>query len=89
MKLYQFSGSETDWVAANTEAEAREALRVHYGLSTEDIDGGYEEIAEVDPSGLMFDTDDVDAETEETITVGAAEIMAKMTKPGLVASTYK
>jgi len=37
----------------------------------------------------MFDTDDVDAETEETITVGAAEIMAKMTKPGLVASTCK
>lgn len=89
MKLFEFSGTEIDWVAADNEAQAREALRIHYGITDDDIDGSYEEITEIDPSGLVLDTDEVDAETEETITIRAVEVMMKMTRPGLVASTYQ
>ena len=55
MKLFEFSGTEIDWVAADNETQAREALRIHYGITEEDIDGSYEEITEIDPSELVLD----------------------------------
>lgn len=89
MKLYVFAGDETDWVAANTEAEARDVLKLHYGINDEDIDGSCEEIREADPASTVFETDEVCAVTEEVVTVTAAEIMAKMKRPGLVSSTFQ
>ena len=87
MKLYVFEGAETDWVAANSESEAREVLKRHYGINDEDIDESCEEIREADPDATVFETDEVDAVTEETLTITAAEIMAKMKMPGMVSST--
>lgn len=87
MKLYVFEGAETDWVAANTEDEAWAELRSHYGITNDDIAGSYESITEANPDEIVFDTDMVDAETEETITTTASEIMAGQTRPFLVCST--
>lgn len=89
MKLFVFVGEETEWVAASSIDEACATLKLHYGINDSDIAGSYEEISEIDPSDVLFDTDAVDAETEETIMTTAAEIMAKMTGPGLVGSTYQ
>lgn len=87
MKLFVFEGPETDWVAANSEAEAREVLKRHYGISDADINGSYDSITEADPSEVVFDTDAVDADTEETITTTAAAIMAKTVRPDVICST--
>lgn len=75
LKLFEFSGAETDWVAANDEAEARRALINHYGITEADMTGSYESIAEVDPNEVEFYTDAIDAETEESrITPSSASI---------------
>lgn len=87
MKLFAFEGAESEWVAADTEADARAFLRRHYGISDEDIALSYESVTEVDPEEAVFETDEVDAETEETITTTAAEIMDGKTKPFVVCST--
>ena len=87
MKLWAFEGAETDWVAADDEAGARRALKSHYGISDEDIAGSYESISEVDPATVEFYTDEVDAETEETVTTTAAEMMAGRSRPFVVGST--
>lgn len=87
LKLFEFSGSETDWVAATDEAEARREMIEHYGITESDIAGSYESISEVDPSDVEFYTDEVDAETEEAKTTTAAAMMAGKTKPFLVGST--
>lgn len=89
MKLFAFEGAETDWVAANTEAEARAELISHYGITPDDVTGSYESVSEVDPSEVEFYTDAVDVETEETITETAAEKMAGKTRPFVVGSTYQ
>ena len=87
MRLYEFSGAETDWVAASSEAEARDTLRRHYGIVDEDIVGSYESISEVDASGVEFYTDEWDDEAEETVMTTAADMMAGKTKPFIVGST--
>lgn len=87
MKLFEFVGAETDWIAANDEAEARRALIVHYGIDQDDINASYDEISEVDPAKVEFYTEEVDAETEEEKMTTAAEMMAGKTKPFLVGST--
>jgi hypothetical protein len=87
VKVFEFAGHETDWVAANTEAEAREVLKLHYGIGDRDLDGSYESVSEVDPSSVVFDLDEVDAETEETITQTAADILSKLTGPDVIGST--
>lgn len=89
MKLWEFSGQETDWVAADDEASARHTLKRHHGLSDEDIASSYESISEVDPATVEFYTDEVDAETEETITTTAAAMMAGKSRPFVVGSTYE
>ena len=33
LKLYEFSGVETEWVAAGSEAEARATLKRYYGAN--------------------------------------------------------
>lgn len=89
MKLYEFSGAETDWVAAEDEASARRCLRSHYGISEEDIAGSYSEIHEVDPAEVSFFTDEYDEENEETVTMTAAEMMSGKAHPFVVGSTYE
>lgn len=88
MKLFAFEGVETDWVAANDEAEARATLKRHAGIDDEDIALSYESVSEVDPNEVEFYTDSIDAETEEEITTTAAEMMEGKTRPFVVGSTY-
>lgn len=87
MKLFEFSGDETDWVAATTEDEARDTLIRHYGISADDVASSYESVSAVDPDTVEFYTEEVDAETEETITTTAADMMAGKTHPFVVGST--
>lgn len=89
LKLFAFEGAETDWVAANDQAEARRALINHYGITEADVAGSYESVSEVDPNEVEFYTDAVDAETEETIMTTAAAIIGDKTKPFLVGSTWE
>ena len=86
MKLYAFeTAAETDWIAANTDEEARIAYMGHYGLSERDMDGV--DISEVDPESVELYPDDWDYDDDEAEPPTATEIMAKMKRPGLVAST--
>lgn len=91
MKLFEFVGAETDWIAANSPEEAREALKVHYGITDRDVDGSYEEINEVDPEAVEFYVDETpisdEDEEDETPMRTAAEMMKGKTKPFLVGST--
>lgn len=89
MKVFEFSGDETDWVAAHTEAEARATLMAHYGISDEDVAGSYETVTECDPSKVEFFTDEYDEEEEETVTRTAAEMLAGKTRPFVLGSTYQ
>lgn len=89
MKLFAFEGVETDWVAAANVAEARDCLRRTAGIGDDDIDGSYETITELDPNEVEFYTDETDPETEENLTVTAAEKMAGKMKPFVVGSTYE
>ena len=89
MKLFAFCGVETEWVAADTKADARDTLIRHYGISGEDVAGSYESIEPVDPAEIKFYTDAVDAETEESVMTTAAEMMAGKTRPFVVGSTYE
>jgi len=86
MKLWLFdTNAERDWVAANDEGEARRVYMQHYGLSERDMDGV--DISEADPSEVEVYPEGWDFDDDEAELPNAAEIMAKMTKPGLVAST--
>ena len=94
MKLFAFEGAETDWVVANTEAEARDTLIRHYGISAEDVASSYESVSEVDPDTVEFYTDETDKETEETIMETATARMdaaerAGRTRPWVLGSTYE
>jgi hypothetical protein len=89
LKLFEFSGAETEWVAANDEAEARRALILHYGITEGDVAMSYESVSEVDPNEVEFYTDATDVETEETIMTTAAAIIGAKTKPFLVGSTWE
>ena len=89
LKLFEFSGDETEWVAANDEAEARRALILHYGITEAEVAGSYESVSEVDPNEVEFCTDAVDAKTEEAIMTTAAALMGDKTKPFLVGSTWE
>ena len=89
MKVFTFIGAETDWVAANSEAEARDTLMRHYGIGPDDIDGSYESVIEEDPAKVEFFTDEYDEEEEETITQTAAEMLVGKTRPFLLGSTYQ
>lgn len=86
MNLYELVSSETDWIAANNEAEALDWYRREYGLSESELaDVVVKQVADTD--SVTVETDEVDAETEESITQTATEVMAKMKRPGLVCST--
>ena len=87
LKLYEFSGAETDWVAANSEDEARELLMRHHGISPEDIAGSYESITVVDGTSVEMLPDDWDYDDEDAEPPTAADKVAQMTKPGFVCST--
>jgi hypothetical protein len=94
MKLFEFSGAETDWVVAKDEEEARDTLMRHYGISASDIDGSYESVSEVDPDKVEFYTDKTDEETGETIMEVATHRMdaaerAGRTGPWVLGSTYE
>lgn len=84
MKLFAFRGPETDWVAADTHADAIRILKLHYGISDRDVAGSYDVIEEVDPASVEVYPDDWDYEDDEAELPTAAEFM---TKPGLVCST--
>lgn len=86
LKLYAINSGEIDWVAANDEAEARRVVINEYGLGDDELDDVPVKLVE-DASAVTVYLDEVDAETEEEKTATAEEVMAKMTKPGLVAST--
>jgi len=88
MKLFVFTGEETEWVAANSREQACETLKGHYGINDSDIAGSYDEVYEVDPSEVVFDTDEIDTETEETITTTAAVIMSRLISPAVICSTF-
>lgn len=89
MNLYQFSGPETDWVAADTIADAREVLMAHYGITAEDLAITYDSVKEVDdPASIYVEPEEwCDDHEDEDFT--AADVMATMTSPGLVASTCR
>ena len=89
LKLFEFSGAETEWVAANDEVEARRALILHYGITEDEVAGSYESVSEVDPNEVEFYTGEVDAETEEAIMTTGAAIIRDKTKPFLVGSTWE
>ena len=84
MKLFAFRGSETDWIAADTHADAISILKRHYGISDRDVAGSYEVIEEVDPASVEVYPDGWDYDDDEAEPPTAAEFM---TKPGLVCST--
>lgn len=65
LKLFEFSGAETDWVAAHDEAEARRVLKAHHGISDEDIAESYQTISEVDPTMITCTPDDWDYDAED------------------------
>lgn len=88
LKVFEFSGAETDWIAANTEDDARDFLMRHYGISAEDVAMSYEEVFEVSPD-TVFNTDEYDEEEEETVTTTAAELVKGKTKPFFIGSTYQ
>lgn len=88
MKLFEFSGAETDWVAADDVQSARECLIRHYGITMDDVVSSYESVAECDPGTVLLDTDEVDAETEDAVTTTAAALMVGREHPFVVASTY-
>lgn len=87
MKVFEFSGAETDWVAAHDETEARTTLMLHYGITADDVAGSYESVAEVDPSSVVFLTDEWDEEHEESRTETAAEMISGRTRAHVVGST--
>ena len=92
LKLFRFEGVETDWVAAQDEAAARECLRRHYGISHEDIASSYEDVAEVDPCTVeMLDDgryyEPLDDDDAEPPTKTAADVMHGKAHPFLVGST--
>jgi hypothetical protein len=89
LKLFAFEGAETDWIAANDQAEALRTLILHYGITGSDVAGSYESVSEVDPNDVEFYTDEVDAETEETIMTTASALIGTKTKPFLVGSTWE
>ena len=88
MRLYEIFSGETDWVVAPDAAAARRCYVLDYGLSECDMDG-VDITLVADPSSVVVDTDEVDAETGETRTTTAAEVMAGMTRPGIIASTWQ
>lgn len=87
LKLFVIdSQAETDWIAAHDADEARRCYMREYELDERDME--YVEISLVDdPETVTVYLDEVDAETEEQCTETAAEVMSKMTRAGLVAST--
>ena len=87
LKLFEFSGAETDWVAAADENAARACLKSHYGISDEDVTGSYESIDEVEPSTVEFWTDEWDEEADEQVYITAADMMHGKTAPFVVGST--
>lgn len=89
LKLYEFSGAETDWVAASSEDEARDVLMRHYGIGPHDVSGSYESIGVVDGTSVEMLPDDWDYDDEDAVPPTAADVVAKMTKPGFVCSTYQ
>ena len=78
LRLFAFSGVETDWVAASNEAAARQELINHYGISEREVAGSYESVSEVDPNKVKLGTDEMTT---------AAAIMVGKTRPFLVGST--
>lgn len=87
MKVFAFIGEETDWIAANDEAEARAFLMRNYGLNAEDVDYSYERVEEVAPEAL-FDTDEYDEEEDAYVKTTASHLGFGRTKPFVVGSTY-
>lgn len=87
LQLYEIdSGTEKDWIAAHNESEARAHYMREYELDESDVE--YLQIRLVkDPETVTVHLDEVDAETEEPRVTTAADVMAKMTKAGVVAST--
>lgn len=88
LKLYEVHSVETDWVAAGDEQEARRVYMSEYELSERDMDGVTITLV-AEPDKVEVYTDVVDAETEETITKTASEVMAEMKRPGIVCSTVQ
>ena len=89
MQLFRFyCNGETDWIAANDDAEARKVYMSHYGLHEADMDGVRHSV-ETNPDDIEIYTDDHDYEADDPEMPTAADIMAKMKAPGLVASTVQ
>ena len=89
MNLYRFSGTETDWVAADTLADARSALMAHYGISAEDVAMSYDTVDQVDDPSTVYVEPEGWTEDHEDEDWTAADVMETMSGPGLVASTYQ
>jgi|GEM_PF-5561789 len=87
LKLFEFSGAETDWVAAHDEAEARRVLKAHHGISDEDIASSYEDIGEVDPTTIECTPDDWDYDNEDAEKPTALDEMRGKTTAFFLGST--
>jgi hypothetical protein len=88
LKLWEVYNGETDWVAANDEAEARRVYMHEYELHERDMEGVAISLV-ADPDAVKVYTDEVNAETEEAVTKTASEVMAEMKWPGIVCSTVQ
>jgi hypothetical protein len=86
LKLYQFKGGETDWVAAHSQVEAETILKSTYELADTDLEN-YDDVSEVDPETITVYLDEVCCETEEQLTKTAAEVMSEMKSGDVVCST--
>lgn len=88
LKLYQFSGAETDWVAAHDEAEARRVLKAHAGIGDDDIAASYETVSEVDPATIECTPEDWDYDDEDAEKPTALDLMRGQTAAFFLGSTY-
>ena len=85
MRLYVFENGERDWIAANSDTEARAVYMSEYGLSVRDMED-VKVTEEANPDGVEVYPDGWDYDSEDDPPT-AAEVMAKMKAPGLVCST--
>lgn len=90
LRLFQFLGNVSDWVAARDEGEARTFLMQYYGISDRHIERNYRSICEVNPTGIEFvvetDADEKPFPEHEDVQT-AAQMMLGRVKPFLVGST--
>lgn len=87
MQIYRlYCNGETDWIAANSEAEARKVYMNHYDVTETDMQD-VRVAEEKTPDRIEVYTDDHDYEVDDPEMPTLAEMVEGKTAPFLVAST--